>query len=218
MLGEFNSANDAFIYMYDFVSNKGTDHENTLALYNVGFYLLNPKDNKITCNFRNWKNKYAEIEWEWYLSENRSVEQISKYAKIWNNMHGGDYIVNSNYGWQWNRNNQLEHIVRELKRNIKSRRAYLTIYDGKENNQYKNDTPCTLNIGFYEENGYLNMSVLMRSNDLWYGFCNDQYCFSKLQEIICEKIEMPVGKYFHFSCNLHLYKEKLNKKPKAEEV
>ena len=30
------------------------------------------------------------------------------------------------------------------------------------------------------------MCVVMRSNDLWFGFCNDQYCFSKLQELVAD--------------------------------
>jgi thymidylate synthase len=57
--------------------------------------------------------------------------------------------------------------------------------------------------------GKLNMSVLMRSNDLWYGFCNDQFCFSKLQIDIADILQLEVGTYYHFAHNLHLYNDKL---------
>jgi len=54
------------------------------------------------------------------------------------------------------------------------------------------------------------MSVLMRSNDLWYGFCNDQYCFASLQKEVSERLSIKVGSYYHFAHNLHLYNDKIN--------
>jgi thymidylate synthase len=120
-------------------------------------------------------------------------------------MHNGDNLVNSNYGYQWSRNNQLEFIIDELTQNPNSRRAVITIYDGKDHGLHSLDTPCTLNIVFNITDDKLNMSVLMRSNDLWFGFCNDQYCFSKLQELIALKLNLEIGWYYHFANNLHLY-------------
>ena len=55
---------------------------------------------------------------------------------------------------------------------------------------YAKDTPCTYAVQFTVLNNKLNMSVVMRSNDLWYGFCNDQYCFSKLQQLVAERQDM----------------------------
>ena len=53
------------------------------------------------------------------------------------------------------------------------------------------------------------MCVVMRSNDLWYGFCNDQYQFSSLQKMIADTLSIDVGTYYHFAHNLHLYNNKL---------
>ena len=53
------------------------------------------------------------------------------------------------------------------------------------------------------------MCVTMRSNDLWYGFCNDQYQFSMLQEMIAKEINIDMGTYYHFAHNLHIYNDKL---------
>ena len=57
----------------------------------------------------------------------------------------------------------------------------------------------------------LNMAVVMRSNDLWFGFCNAQYQFSKLQHHVWSKLDAGVelGTYFHFAHNLHLYNDKI---------
>ena len=53
------------------------------------------------------------------------------------------------------------------------------------------------------------MSVVMRSNDLWYGFCNDQYCFSRLQSLVAREVGVEMGEYYHFAHNLHIYNNKL---------
>lgn len=201
----FKNAESAFEFYYDEILNKGDILLNTKFLQNVGFYIDNPLDNLINTTFRNWKKDYAELEWNWYLSGNRSVSEIKKYAKIWDLMHNGDDIVNSNYGYQWNRNNQIQYVIDELTRNPQSRRAVISIYDGKEHDMYSKDTPCTLNIVFNITNNKLNMTVIMRSNDLWFGFCNDQYCFSNLLKLISNKLSIETGWYYHFCNNIHLY-------------
>src|SRR5690606_20388656 len=147
----------------------------TRAILNEGFYIDNPLDNHITVPFRKWNPAYAEREWAWYESGNPSAVDISKFAPIWRNHMDDEGKVHSNYGHQWRRGDQIGYIVNELSGNPLSRRAVITLYDGKENALYKKDTPCTLNIVFTIGGGRLNMSVLMRSNCLWFGYCNDQY-------------------------------------------
>jgi thymidylate synthase len=53
------------------------------------------------------------------------------------------------------------------------------------------------------------MSVYMRSNDLWFGFCNDQYCFSELQKVVAERLSIDIGWYYHHAHNFHLYERHL---------
>lgn len=208
---EFNNSQEAFEFFYDKINNEGISIDNTKSLLNIGFYIKNPLDNEINTLFRKWKKSYAEIEWQWYLSKNRNISKLKQYAKLWDKMHNGNNIVNSNYGYQWNRNNQIEFIINELKKNPNTRRSVITIYDGKEHKKHIYDTPCTLNIVFNITNNKLNMTVLMRSNDLWFGFCNDQYCFSKLQKMISDKLNIEIGWYYHFANNLHLYDKHFNK-------
>lgn len=211
----FENASEAFEYYYDFILENGLRTElGTRAIYNVGFYIDNPTDRLIKTKWRKFSVKYAEREWQWYLSGNRSVEEIKKYAPIWDTMHSGDNIVNSNYGWQWNRNNQLQKCIEQLRTNPHTRQAWLTIFDGKEKNSYTFDTPCTLSIGFSIKTGRnkVDMCVNMRSNDLVFGFCNDQYCFSKLQEYVANQLNLEVGSYYHFVHDLHIYSRHFNLK------
>jgi thymidylate synthase len=211
MAYKFKNAEEAFVYFYNKINTYGENHINNKCLFNIGFYIANPLDNIINNKNRNFNKEYAEYEWQWYLSGNNNAKEISKKAKIWLKCMDKNGNVNSNYGYQWNKGNQIDYIVNELKNNKYSRRASISIYDAKDRYNFKNDTPCTYAINFNIYNNKLNMSVMMRSNDLWYGFCNDQYCFSKLQELIANKLNISIGTYYHFTNNLHIYNNFLNK-------
>lgn len=205
----FLNANEAYEYFLDKIILEGVEFDNTKALFNVGFEIQHPMWNTIYNEERKWNPKYAAREWQWYLSGDPSAVEISKYAPIWKNMMDEDCNVRSNYGWQWKRNNQLSKVVDLLRDNPNTRKATISIYDGKEIDTYSNDTPCTYAVQFTILDNKLNMAVLMRSNDLWYGFCNDQYCFSMLQQTVADFLCIKVGTYYHFAHNLHLYNDKL---------
>ena len=215
MMWIFNNANSAFDYYKSQILSNGIDFDDTKALFNVGFTIQNPMDNHISCEQRNWKQDYAEAEWQWYLTGDPHVQRLGKiYGKIpeiWKRMANEWGSVNSNYGWQWERNGQLDKVIKLLNDNPKTRQAAISIYDAKEIKSYKYDTPCTYAVQFTILDNKLNMCVTMRSNDLWYGFCNDQYCFSKLQKLVADEVGWPVGTYFHFAHNLHLYNNIIEK-------
>lgn len=213
MKTRFETASDAYDYFLDKIRSEGVEFAGTKALFNVGFYIENPAYNIIHSVEREWNARYAEAEWQWYLSGKPSIKELGKiYGKIppiWEKMADKNGDVNSNYGWQWHRFSQLDKVVEMLKDDPETRRAAISIYDGKEICHFATDTPCTYAIQFTILNGMLNMCVTMRSNDLWYGFCNDQYCFSELQMLVATRLNIDVGEYYHFAHNLHLYNNKL---------
>jgi len=210
---KFETANEAYEYLQDAIIQNGTDFGDTKALFNVGFYILNPLANTITNKERKWNLEYARAEWQWYLSGDRNITKLGKiYGKIppiWIKMADDEGNVNSNYGYQWQRKRQLDAVVRKLKMDKDTRQACVSIYDGKEMYKYDNDTPCTYAVQFTIVNNKLDMCVTMRSNDLWYGFCNDQYQFSMLQQLVASRLDIPVGVYYHFAHNMHLYNNKI---------
>ena len=214
---KFRTANDAYEYLHDRIIQDGVDFAGTKALFNVGVYITDSQDNKIINKERNWKEDYAEAEWQWYLTGLPNIKMLGEiYGKIpaiWKRMANSEGYVNSNYGYQWqrgyNHTSQLDYIVNLLKENPETRQACISIYDGKEHPDYKTDTPCTYAIQFTILHGRLDMCITMRSNDLWYGFCNDQYCFSKLQKMVSDKLNIEPGVYYHFAHNMHLYNDKI---------
>ena len=209
----FRNANEAYEYIHDKILQEGIEFGDTKALFNVGFYITDPKDRKIYNRERKWNEEYAEAEWQWYLTGDPKVSTLGdiygKVPEIWKRMADSEGKVNSNYGYQWERNGQLDRIIQMLQDNPDNRQCAISIYDGKEIDDYSYDTPCTYAVQFTIVHNRLDMCVTMRSNDLWYGFCNDQYQFSKLQEMVSKRLKIETGTYYHFAHNMHLYNDKI---------
>jgi thymidylate synthase len=209
----YKTASEAFDDLYHAIHLQGKKFGDTYTIFNCGFYIENPLSNSIDVPFRKWNKGYAEYEWQWYLSANNNATEIAKRAPIWLNHMDENGNVMSNYGWQWVRGSQLDKVIDKLYFSIVNeqdiRQAVISIYDGKEISEYAHDTPCTLSIHFQIIDNKLCMTVNMRSNDLWFGFCNDQYCFSKLQEMVANVLGIEVGWYYHFASNMHLYLDKM---------
>ena len=212
---KFRNANEAFQYWYQCIEHYGQDFAGTKALFNIGFEMAKPDEVDIKESWRNWKKDYASAEFQWYLSGDQNIKKLGEiYGKvpaIWKRMANKLGQVNSNYGYQWERYQQLDKVIEMLRSDPNTRQAAISIYDGKEMVRYHSDTPCTYAIQFTVVNNRLNMCVTMRSNDLWYGFCNDQYCFARLQQMVAEETDYELGSYFHFAHNLHLYEKDLGK-------
>ena len=149
---KFETANEAYEYLHDAIIQHGTDFGDTKALFNVGFYILNPMDNAITNKERKWNIEYAEAEFQWYLSGDQNITKLGKiYGKIppiWIKMADDMGNVNSNYGYQWGRKRQLNQMILKLKLDKDTRQAAISIYDGKEHHKYSTDTPCTYAVQF----------------------------------------------------------------------
>ena len=213
MRTKFKNADEAYNYFLNKIIVDGVTFGDTKALFNVGFTLKKPMENYIFNKERDWKPDYAIAEWKWYLSGDPIIHKLGdiygKIPPIWERMADSYNKVRSNYGWQWQRNNQLDYVIAKLKNEKDTRHAAISIYDCKEHDTYAKDTPCTYAVQFTIVNNKLNMAALMRSNDLWYGFCNDQYCFSMLQKLVAERLNMDVGWYYHHAHNMHIYNDKL---------
>ena len=209
MKTKFKNADEAYNYFLNEIRSVGINFAGTRALFNIGFTLMEPLENHIENKERDWNLRYAEAEWRWYGEGDPSIKALGdiygKIPPIWERMAD----ENSNYGWQMLRNYQLNKVVQMLNEKPDTRQATISIYDGKEIDKYATDTPCTYAVQFTILNDKLNMCVTMRSNDLWYGFCNDQYCFSELQRYVAMRTDKEVGEYYHFAHNLHLYNNKL---------
>ena len=196
----------AFENLFHYIIDKGEDFANTKAIFNQSFTIQDPTQKAIKTPVRKFNQDYAEYEWCWYMNGNRDAKEIGERAKIWNQMMvPGTTEVNSNYGYFWKYNDQLNRVINDLKLNKETRRAIIVHYILHELDRYKYDTPCNDVLNFYIKDDKLHMTVFARSIDLVFGFCNDQYTFAKLIEFVSQRTGYPVGQMHWFITNLHVY-------------
>ena len=212
----FDTSTEAFETLYHKLNNLKPDPNTGMkSLKNVMFTIQIPQFNIITTHWRNFNKDYAESEWKWYLSKSPFAFEIAEKASIWKRCMDRFGRVNSNYGNHIFNHGQWDYVKNLLQNDTFTRRASLSIYDAKKRDNFNNDTPCTYAINFYIEEvlseHILHMTVMMRSNDLWFGFCNDQYQFSKIQEKMAQELGISIGTYTHFVNDLHLYPKHFHK-------
>jgi thymidylate synthase len=207
----YKNATEAFESLYSDIMKSGEDFANTKAVFNASFTLDNVSEKVITTPKRKFKEEYAAYEWDFYLKGDRDAEEIAKRAKIWAQMFvDGTTEINSNYGWFWKYNNQLDRVIQELRERPQSRRAIVIHYHLDELDRYKYDTPCNDALNFYIKDGKLHLTVFARSIDLVYGFCNDQYTFANLMELVAKELGLELGNMHWFITNLHIYPKHYN--------
>lgn len=218
----FKNATSAFEWLFSYIVAMGQEKNDTKFIRNVSIELQDPTNNLIYTPWRNWKLSYAEAEWQWYGSGSRNAADIAKRAPLWNKMMDDEGRVWSNYGWWWRQRDsagktQLDNMIDLLKEDDTTRRAILTHYAPPGYpDQYKQDTPCNLILNFWIEDGYINLTVFARSIDLVYGFCNDQYQFSKLMLYVRDSLPegYAIGTMTYMITDLHVYKKDWNMKTK----
>ena len=104
---------------------------------------------------------------------------------------------------------QLAYVVEQLTASASTRRAVLTLWHPEADVEPGSaDYPCTNWMQFLV-NPYtaeLDMHVVMRSNDVWWGWSGVNVTnFTLLHQLIAGVTRIPLGEYRHVSSNLHLY-------------
>lgn len=202
----YKTPTSAFENLFHYILGKGEDFAGTKAIFNSVFTIQDPTQKVIETPKRKFNQEYADYEWDWYRKGDRDASEIAERAKIWKQMMVPFTTeVNSNYGYFWNYNDQLKRVIDELIRNKETRRAIVVHYLLHELDRYQYDTPCNDVLNFYIKDNKLQLTVFARSIDLVYGFCNDQYTFAKLMELVSEKTGYPIGEMHWMITNLHIY-------------
>lgn len=163
---------------------------------------------------RNLNLDYAKKEWLWYLGADPKDDSIVEHAKMWQKLQQPDGTFYSNYGQYIfgldDEDTQFDYVIHTLLKDPGSRRASMVLLSREHLFQENIDTVCTYSINFTIENGYLHMTVMMRSNDVIFGFTNDAFCFWQLYMMVYTVLQsqmngLKVGFYTHFTNSMHVY-------------
>ncbi|QOC57537.1 hypothetical protein [Enterococcus phage TJE4] len=179
----------------------------TTELNNVSFTLENINENLLTIR-ENFSLSYYLGEGIWYGAGSNSMEFISRFGKIWEklsddgvtNESAYGYILKKKYGFD-----QIEKMVELLSKDPNSRRAVMNINFARKNVIETNDEQCTIALQLLLRDGELNMTGIMRSNDLWTGTPYDIFYFTEIQKYIANRLGVQYGTYTHFVTSLHIY-------------
>lgn len=185
----------------------------TLELLNVWCTLSNPEKNICTLPERKLSHKYLNAELEWYKSGDLSIKKIKNYSSMWSKIADNKGYINSNYGY-WAKHHiiesshtQFEWCYDQLKKDPNSRRAIINYNNPDHKVKDIKDFPCTISQQFYIRNNALDSVVLMRSNDLIYGFCYDVPWFTLLQKQLSVALKIKLGNYNHYAMSMHVYEK-----------
>lgn len=123
--------------------------------------------------------------------------QFANYAEDDGKFHGS-------YGTRTD--GQYQVMVDRLKKDPESRQAVVTIWNPERDMlEKKRDYPCTILHQFRVRKNRLNMSVYMRSNDVWLGAAYDFFQFTRVQIAIASILGIEPGTYGHHVGSLHVY-------------
>lgn len=157
------------------------------------------------------------MEFLWMVAGRNDVKFVEQFVKRMREFSDDGKKFHAAYGHRWRKHfnrDQLPLIINALKENKECRRQVLGIWDVRKDLDRKGkDTPCNLGATFQINfDGELDMVVHNRSNDLIFGtFAANISHFSMLQEYIAAGVEVPIGRYWQVSSNLHIYKNDLEK-------
>lgn len=175
--------------------------------------IKNPRKRVVDNKIRKLNYGFMAAELIWILNEKNDLS-ITHYNKQWSNFSDDGSILNGAYGqriFDWNKDrpgdkvNQFAEVVDRLKKDPESRQGTIVLFDPNKDFKNTKDVPCTNLMRFSIRNGKLNMRVVMRSNDLWFGYPYDVYNFTVLQEIMAGMLNVEVGTYTHIVDSMHLY-------------
>lgn len=167
--------------------------------------------------------EYTQKEMDWYMSMDPSVEAATKCSKFWEKLDNGDGTVNSNYGalvfglrdhgnlkfsdkmrtpWEWARDALIKD--KDTRQAIMRFSRPEHFFDGVK------DFTCTTHGIFQIRENKLNLSIVMRSNDVTLGIVYDITFFVSLMDKMLEELkpyypELEKGSYTHTAHSYHAY-------------
>lgn len=109
------------------------------------------------------------------------------------------------YGDRLHFEDQLKNLIELLRTNPESRRAYIPIYQPKDNAKYgPEDVPCWTSLQFLIRNNKLHMTDYFRSNDIFLAMPSDLYGARYLQHYIAKSLGVDVGTFTHVIGSAHI--------------
>lgn len=131
------------------------------------------------------------------------VESLAFYNKQMRHYSDDGKTFSGAYGPLFSK--QRTYLYNTLKNDTNTRQATITFW--RPSPGVSKDIPCTIALHFMVRDFKLNLTVYMRSNDLWLGTPYDVFNFTTIQQQIAADLNYGLGTYHHIVGSLHVYSQ-----------
>lgn len=176
----------------------------TYELRDVLIEVQNPRDVTMLGIGRKWNPRIAVAEFLQLVGGFSEPETMQKIAPFFSTVLNGG-VFHGAYGPRISM--QMPKVLERLHRDSLTRQAVSVIWDPLHDimQEERLDLPCTVDMVFAIRSAKLHMSIHMRSNDVWKGWCYDLFQFAQMQCTVANILGVDVGSYTHFANSFHLY-------------
>lgn len=191
----------------------------TLDIGKCIFLISNPRERWVLHRFPMISPAFAIAEVFWILSGRNDASFINTWNPVLKKFAGDTELYHGAYGHRLRTHmgfDQIERAYESLLHNPMSRQVVMQIWDSKldlpQTNGHPNseDIPCNISSLLKINNGCLEWSQIMRSNDIFRGTPYNFIQFTLLQEVIAGWLNFKMGSFVLFVDSLHAYENDLN--------
>ncbi len=156
-----------------------------------------------------WKSAIDELLWIWQKKSNRIADLGSH---VWDEWAGEDGTIGKAYGYQLGQkyrfaegeNDQVDHILHELKNNPASRRMLTSLYNFQDLHEM-NLYPCAYSMTFNVSGNTLNGILNQRSQDMLTANNWNVVQYAALMHMMAQVSGLQVGELVHVIADCHIY-------------
>jgi thymidylate synthase len=106
--------------------------------------------------------------------------------------------------------NQVDYVISKLNESPNSRRAVMTTWDPRKDTLV-DEVPCLNHFVFMTRGDLLDLSVMIRSNDMYGAWPANVYALGELLTYVSEKTQLKPGTVTSLSVNAHIYQNDWSK-------
>jgi len=213
--GNVTQAYEDFLWTFQAEAEKEESRNGPVMTipYPAFLQIMRPKERVLFDPIRDANPFFHVMEFIWLMSGSKELKWINQFNSGFVKYSDDGQTLPASYGVRWRNHwgfDQIVTVINQLKRDPTSRRAVLGMWDPgidlSARGELGADRPCNTHIYFRIVEGHLNMTVCNRSNDAIWGMLGANIVhMTYLQELVAHGIGVPMGMYYAFTNNLHVY-------------
>lgn len=186
----------------------------TREIFRAAISVENPRDRWVFSRSPPINPAFALAEVVWILAGRNDSAFLTFFNRQLPSYCGADTQLHGAYGFRMRRHlgfDQLERAARALEANPDSRQVALQLWDGAVDLPFDDgqpratDIPCNVLTLLKVRQGRLELTEVLRSNDMFRGLPYNLVQFTTIQEVLAGWMGLDIGSYGQVVDSLHVY-------------